>query len=270
MIPVKESRNWRFGPVCLYIDDVKRIVELVEKHYRKPSVIIGKHCLENTAELDKVAAMEPEVYNFEVSAYPEKRGEGAWVYLVLKPDSAYMLVDDDSDTVGMGVATQIVSVLSRRRRRLKGLVVSWAMWVLVPWLVMFPLVATGALLWVGAFGWAVVASLVFGMSIILCYYAYLASAKQYCVIVLKPAAEVEGFFARHREQLIMNLITAVLGGIVGVVLGRISCEKIVERPVARNEGGQLPAITGKEVPSGTSKDKAPATGADKPVGVPGP
>jgi len=213
----------------LFRDDVEGIINLFEKDYKDAEIIVDEYKLENSSDIDKL--VKSQVTNFSVQAFQRYPQETPYrvelLRLVLNCDEAHLSVSDENDTHLRGLASKISSILSQRKSRLHFLTAP-PMALVLGVFFSIPTSIILALPW--SFSKQPVLSILLALSILLLIALVIiwlvvmvrVRTKKYVVIYLTNSNARSTFFSRNKDELPKMILSAVIGGLVTLILGGIA------------------------------------------------
>jgi hypothetical protein len=190
-----------YHPVVLHSDDLTEIVEILQEAGELPEISTTEYRFNSVAEVcDKYQSGRLTLLSIK-SRLP-------YVSLELTRSGSRLYVGS-SRPEAAGLFWKIDAILRRSQRQ--------ATWIYtfsgsISIAVLFGLGITPAFVFHLAAGLAAIA-----LSGCWMIWFYMVMARFHSLIILAPRSEIGGFFKRNKDQLVLGLITALLGLIVGVI-----------------------------------------------------
>src|SRR2546421_275653 len=124
MKKANRSYDKTYPMLRLFKDDIKQIVDLVEKNHKDAEIILDEYKIEDSSEVDKLP--KKPASKFYVQFFQRYREETPYRSELLTLDltsyGASLRVSNEDDTYLRGIASQIDSLFSRRESKLNKLV----------------------------------------------------------------------------------------------------------------------------------------------------
>lgn len=205
-----ESFYWRMPRVRLFREELIELIQVLEQHGDKATFQLGDYHFDGLAELDDVPVKQCSTLDF--------RSTDPYVSVDLNHHGGAVHASADSGVAGRGMADQVRSILeaARVRRSVGALVADYSVFVAIGVVLnmMMFYVFGDASREVG------VAALILMVLIVpWVYFSYKRfGARPMHAIHLQPRSDHPGFIERNRDQLLVNAITAMVGGVIGWVL----------------------------------------------------
>ena len=213
--PLRKS----YLPLSLYIEDLKALEDTLREVGAKVGINTTDHRFDSVAELKSECPVQ-KFHQLEVKA-PDP-----YVSLELLSFSATLYVGS-SKTVSAAVFYKLDTILTNARRRPYFLYSYPFLWlsVLFPWLL-------------GRFVRSEISIPLMLLILFWTIWGHFVRGSRHSTITLKSRAESRGFFSRNKDVLITNLISAVVGMILGIVGTLVVSHLLGQQP---NKRMQLPA-----------------------------
>ena len=200
-------------PVKLYIDDIKKIVNVFTDADLKVELVTLKARYESIEEL--VQNEDERIYDLEIKCYDPS------ISIMLEKNKILIFIEDD-DLKSRGAFEKIKRILIEKRRRFWKILSS----PLINGILMgFSILLFSTILINGIKNNYVNMYMFIPLAAFICIiinydYNIKIDSKRYSLIILKKREE--SFFKRKKDDLLMAIITAVFGFIVGFMLGKFS------------------------------------------------
>lgn len=197
-------------PVTLYLDDLEKIVDILRQVSDSAEISTKETILSNLNELTKLKRESlNELYI---------RLDEPYISLNLMPNTIWLFIGKD-EPISRGLFEQIKHVLGRRTCSCAWLINS-------PW-IMGLLLGIGINLFspgIAEGNWLDVASggFIICLSILLFLYGYNRKFRKYSIIIPKYRSEAPSFFKRNADAILLNIISAILGGIITFAVAKLT------------------------------------------------
>ena len=206
MEKLKKSIYKRLPITEIYLDDVDDIFEVIQRHTEREVLIETEdYKLKTTEELRHLGV--EKLNNLEIKSIDP------YIRVKLEPASAYIYSGRD-DTLSRGILDELGLILSRGAKNLQTILVQ-------PYiLALYWLIALLCGWWLGSksstariFGFA-------GVFLLGVLYAIWGSRREqaHSVVILKKRQESSGFLKRNKDQLLIALFGAIIGGIATLLI----------------------------------------------------
>jgi hypothetical protein len=200
-IKIEQKYISKYSPIVLWWDDVTEIVELLQANAKAVEIETSQYKFTTLDVAKEHMGVEPQ-YDVKLCA-----------------TSPYVNLDSSSLYVGAGptsaqIFMELDKILKRRERRPRWLYSSW---------LMVPTIGLGLVPLASSLDETTKAILVAVQMIFACLYlrAMFVSMKRKMVVYTQKRSEVRGFLKRNKDQLLMFIITGVVGAIVGFGISQV-------------------------------------------------
>jgi len=202
---VKSTYVESLGPVKLFLNDVEEIVSILREVSATVDIRTDEYSMESVEELKKL----------DVDCIHELTIQCREPYVSLELDRYRIWLYIAEDTpVSRGLFEKVKEVLVRRRRRLARILRNPSLiWVPLG-LLIYPIVIGLRLS-----NWSLLALGLF-LLISICIWgrwAWVARFERYSTIVLRRQSEHKSFWERNKDQLLLSVISAIIGGVITYV-----------------------------------------------------
>lgn len=198
MEKIEKLINQTFNPVILYLDDIKKIYELMESEEPELRIITDDYILDNIDELSNLKRESINVLQISKDHYNFRFEMG---------ESDIRFVSGKDTPAISGIYLQIKEIMKKRERKLVSFFRSKA------FILIFPGIG-GMLFWFGILRWKSVHAIVIGLAIflltILISFKYTFGSYQ-SKIILKYKIDSPSFFRRNRDEIIIGIVFYILG-----------------------------------------------------------
>jgi hypothetical protein len=230
MEKVQKSYRKTYPMLRLFKDDVKQIVNLVEKSHKDAEIIIDEYKIEDGSEIDKIS--KQITTKFYIQFFQRYHDENPYrtemLTLDLTNDNASLRVSNENDTYLRGIASQIDSILSGRKRKIINFLFSVPIIILIAFLISLPAAIILSLPWSFnkqpslAISLTLIVILLIILAILWFIWAFNIEFKKHVVIYLINSNERSSFFSRNRDEIPKMVLSALIGSIITILLGGIS------------------------------------------------
>lgn len=195
-----------FPSVTLYIDDIEEIVALFASACEHVEIETGEFKTSDPSELTDMAS------KFRSGRFPRVKisGHVPYVSLELLPQRARAYISEDS-VEQRGVISKARDVLNRRKKLKPGLVSGFFVFVL------------------STVGFNLIEDRQFTIGFILLGFAFLCwpvivnlSMKNTVTVNTSRLSDRSHFFSRKRDDLILAMISAIVGGAIAIVVAKLT------------------------------------------------
>lgn len=196
---IEDNYHKSFGPVTLWWDDVAAIFDLLSRDCKTVELKTNEYVFTTLEEAREHFDGVPQ-HKVKFSARePTVVIEPKWMWLESGKESAKLFIELDK-------------IIGRRERRLVWLSTN-AMF--------FPLLATGfaAWLWPYSQGQAWIFALQAVLFIVVMRGVWIDTKRPFVIYPWRQS-EKKGFFSRNKDQLLMYIITGVVGALVGFAISQ--------------------------------------------------
>ena len=205
MKKIKKSHSIYITPIRLFLEDIQTIEDIYKQYCKSFTIKTDDYVLDTTAELKEINKEKISRLSFE-SFDPH-------IHVDLSECTARIYSRKD-DPNSLGIVAKLKEVLDKR-------VTSWrfifSSWIMIP---------AQILLWV--FYWTFLCvnslSMISGLTIIplimvLWYVAqYRFKSKKHTIIYIVNKKNLPNFFRRNKDQIVLVVISAIVGGIISFFL----------------------------------------------------
>ncbi|MGA2466707.1 MAG: hypothetical protein ABSH06_20445 [Thermodesulfobacteriota bacterium] len=206
-----QSFSAKLKPVVLYFDDLEKIIEILKEISNDLEISTKDYQFENIEEVKKI---ERETIN-SLSFDTHRPG----LSLTLEPDGIFLHVFNETPAL-RGIFEILKQFLHSRRRKFAwlynpicmvfgGAIIGIATWFLLPGISK----KNPYLISVGC------ACIILG--VIYWWWTWQVDFKRYSTIFLKRRAELPSFWKDKRDQIIVAIISAVIGSLITVVATKL-------------------------------------------------
>ncbi len=223
----------KFYPVLrLYLDDIEELIQLFKKYYNEVSIVIDDYIINDNVTISDIKKEAVSSFSIQSHPYYDKDSKVLRGRITLELTQSYALlrIANDTDPFLLGIASQIDTVLMRRKSRLDLFTSAKT----VSRIALVAGVLSMALGLIGIFISRAYLSKPFSMAdfmagllcmtiglgtfVIWSTWAYNVRNKRYCLIYLTAYHAKSNFFKRQKEQIFLLLIGAVIGSVVTVLV----------------------------------------------------
>jgi|GEM_PF-5630443 len=210
MEKIKKSYYKEYPILRIFKQDLKEIADLFGKN---SEIIADEYKLNNISEIDNIN--KKEITNIKFTMHEEAKN--IYMYLELSERKATIFSRDDDDLYVLGIISKIDSILSKRINKKLDLLAS--NWIVLPSILVY-IIARYSIEFMEIKIQTIIFSLFsFILYIALAIWGYKVKTKKYSLIYLfdSPAP---GFIERNKDNIILSIISAILGGIITTIFQR--------------------------------------------------
>lgn len=180
-------------PVKVYLDDLEKIVAILNETNQRVEIIIGNYMLDNVEELKQIK--EEVLYNMTI------RVCNPYISVNLRPNNARIYISEDT-TISRGILGKIKDVLIRRKRHIA--------YVNLFYITSGISFITGIFLSYSYnskyfFIWLIGLALTLFLILLNCIIC-----GKYSIIIPKYKIDAPSFFKRNSDKIIIGIITAII------------------------------------------------------------
>ena len=208
MKKIETSIGEHLRPVVLYVEDLEQLERILQEGSPEVSIRTKTHQLESLTELLQLPTAE--INELELTAMKP------YVSVSFGPAHIWLYASDDTPAQ-RGVFEKIKAFLNTRKQ---------STWLFSP-------ILDGLLLGAGinALAWsilgrhwhgAVVSTVGIVVAIAFAVYAHRRRFRRFSIIRPRRRAESPGFMTRNADRIVLAVISALLGGVVGVAIDRLA------------------------------------------------
>lgn len=211
MKKLRKSIYISLPPVKLYLDDMRNIYDILKNNCKDVTIKTAEYQLSDVDQLKDVSSNE--IHELHLV------GKDPYISVNLEPNSTSIYVDEDS-TLNVGILSEIKVILSKCQRKIARVFANPFLSSLVLMLVFFALLIPIGQFTEGLFDWILLGFLV--LFYILSYVsAYRFQEYSYSTVVLSERREKGNFFVRNKDQILINLLVAVVTILLTILVMRL-------------------------------------------------
>jgi len=195
-------------PVKVFLDEVRNIHSILVNHCRDVRIETDRY---EISDIDKLKDIGTEqIHELEFKA------NSPYVSIHLERNGARIYIDEDS-TINRGILSEIEEALSMCQPKVARFISSAWFTPFILGLVFWGLIITFIKFFDGLMVW-VVCSLLAVIYIYLNVYGFRLSMYRYSTIVLSERRERKNFFTRNRDQIVVNLLVAIVAAALTLLI----------------------------------------------------
>jgi hypothetical protein len=191
-----------FPPTTLYIDDIKRIVDLFSEVCARVDVKAGEFKISDRSELNDLAAKFPS------GRFPDIQiqGDKPYVSVDFRPYSIRAYISEDS-LIQRALITGVREVVTQGKKRKADFGFNILFYVGI---------AAGT--WQLAMKEYVVGLFLIGFSFSIIPLAIRSALRNNVIVHSKGRGEIKSFFERKKDDMVLAIVSAILGAVVSYAL----------------------------------------------------
>lgn len=204
MEKIDQSHEKHIGPTTLYLDDVKRIVDIMTGPETSPTIEADNFRMDSVEELSDL--LKEEIHDLKIVR------KKPYVSLELSPRNAWLHIKQDDD-VSWGIFERVKNVLAERKKPF-----SWLLHT--PVLQMLLILAIMAIPFLGGYTsnnrLLTIVPILTSVPLLAWWFVYTEyhERRWFSTIILKNRIESPSFLKRNRDTILIALIGAILGGLL--------------------------------------------------------
>jgi len=211
-----EPYEQKFPMMTVYAETLEKIVRLVLSKYPKSNIKLDNIKIDSAHEIVQVAKNQPHARDLSIYVYD---GDSDFLlenvlYLTLCSSYAVLKVPDKNNTDAMGLAAQIKDILASSCHRWNPSNYPMAQGAVTG--VIYGLCVQAVFYTTSSLGMGLLGSLA-ALIIIVAISGYYISIR-HCRIYLTPSSENPSFIKRNKDNLLMMLVGAVIGGCITLLV----------------------------------------------------
>lgn len=200
MQQLKQPIHKELPPLKVFLDEVRNIHSILAKHCRDVTIETARYEISDIDKLVDIGIEQTHQLKF--------KAHNPYISIELQKSGAHIFIGEDS-TLSRGILNEIEEALSMCRRKVARFLSKWWFVNFVLGLIFWSSIITTIKLLEGLTVW-VVCSVLAIIYIYLWVYGFRLSMYEYSTIVLSERRERKNFFVRNRDQILVNLLVAIV------------------------------------------------------------
>lgn len=214
MKKIRREYRERYPIVRLYNNDVDDLIAVFEKSCKKIELKADEFELTDASQLNNIK--KQMITELTIDGRLEERSFFDNIRLTLSKQNAYLTINDGANITYSGMATQIKSILLRRAK-IRAFLASYSTFIIF---MMLSIILSAVYIFTGRIN-IQINILTWVASVITLIYAvwflYIKTARV-SVIFLVNEDKMPNFFRRNRDQIFLNMISAIFGAALALLV----------------------------------------------------